>query len=166
MEQSFNVFDALSFQHKDFCLSLEFKDLLERSRNAFIILFVGNSRAGKSQRLNQLLSKKLKNEFPFKPASGSSPITENFQVCGPLSFNQLAQIHQIDLPCRSNPDIFLIDCEGLNSLEKKSMLFRKGIFALTQLSSINIMVMKEQVNHERFEKIRSFFVVTKSIKGG
>lgn len=175
--QQINIFDCLSFEEGRFWLSDQFRGKLQQSQNAFIIMFIGNLRSGKSQRLNQLLTKKLRSKSPFKTLQGKDPVTRNFQECGPFKFQDFGQFHEINLSSSTDPDIFLIDCEGLNAIENDSdkiseeeqvirSLLRKAMFALTQISGVTILVMKEMVNLENIENIRSLFGVTKLIQGG
>jgi protein required for attachment to host cells len=94
------------------------------------------------------------------------PITEHFQAIGPYKLEQLGEFQQIHLSSIKNSDIFLIDCEGMNNLLAESMSLRKAMFALTQISSIHVMVMKEMVNQQNIQNVNSFFGVTRILQGG
>jgi septin family protein len=144
----------------DFWPSKQFSADLMASHYPFIIMFVGNSRVGKSAHLNQLLLHKLKSDIPFEAFSGADPVTMKFQYLGPWKFRQLSQIHSIDLHVTSDPDIFLIDCEGLHSLGKTTAVLKQATFSLSQMVSMTVLVMKEQVNHENIENVRSLFVLS------
>jgi hypothetical protein len=144
----------------DFWPSKQFSADLTASHCPFIIMFVGNGRVGKSTRLNQLLLHKLKSDIPFKACSGVDPVTMKFQYVGPLKLQDLAEIHNIDLQIESDPDIFFIDCEGLHSLGNTTAVLKQATFALSQMASMTILVMKEQVNLENIENVRSLFVLS------
>jgi hypothetical protein len=123
-------------------------------------MFVGNGRAGKSTRLNQLLRHKLRCESPFQTFSGPDPVTMAFQYVGPIKFRELAEIHDIELQVASGPDLFLIDCEGLHALGDTTAMLKQATFALSQMASMTVLVMKEQVNQENIESVRSLFVLS------
>jgi hypothetical protein len=110
--------------------------------------------------LNQLLTKDLKADEPFLSCGGHTPVTRKFQFCGPLKFADLARIHQIDLAVGTNPDIFLIDCEGLHSLGETTPGLKQATFALAQISSLTILVMRDLLNRENLESVRSLFAIS------
>jgi hypothetical protein len=153
------VFD-FSETLEDFCPSEQFQVDLAASQCPLIVMFVGNGRAGKSTRLNQLLLHKLRSETPFEAFNGPYPVTMRFQYVGPLKFRDLSRIHRIDLPVESDPDIFLIDCEGFHSLEDTTAVLKQAAFTLSQMVSMTVLVMKEQVNRENIENVRSLFLLS------
>jgi hypothetical protein len=126
----------------DFWPSKQFQADLTTAFCPFIIMFVGNSRAGKSTRLNQLVLRKLHSNAPFKAARGLDPVTMKFQYVGPLKFGELSHIHGIDLEVNSNPDIFLVDCEGLYSLGTTTKVVEQATFALSQMVSMTVLLMR------------------------
>jgi ribosome biogenesis GTPase A len=107
-------------------------------------MFVGNGRTGKSTRLNQLLSHKRKATVQFEAASGPNPITMKSQYIGPFKFRDLSKIHGLDLQVEADPDIFLIDCEGLQSLGKTTAVLKQAIFSLSQIVSMTVLVMQNK----------------------
>jgi hypothetical protein len=123
-------------------------------------MLVGNGRVGKSTRSNQLLLHEIRPNDPFQAENGAQPVTMKFQYAGPFKFGQLAQLHNVDLKVESDPDIFLIDCEGLHSLGKTTPVLKQATFALSQMVSMTILVMKEQVNHDNIDSVRSLFVLS------
>jgi hypothetical protein len=159
-----NVMDMFEFDcdGSDFKLAPDFLRVFESSRNPFIILFIGNTRAGKSTRINQLLTRELKAISPFVAAGGAWPITKAFQSATPLTFEDLSQIHGISLSTKSHPDIFLVDCEGLHSLEETSPGLKKATFALAQISSLIVLVMKEQLCFDNLISVRSLFALSRA----
>jgi hypothetical protein len=50
-----------------------------------------------------------------------------FEYAGPFKFHQLSQIHNLDLYLESDPDIFLIECEGLHSLGNTPAVLKSNI---------------------------------------
>jgi hypothetical protein len=97
----------------DFCLSFDFKNALKQSHNPFIMIFIGNYRLWKSIRLNQFLSRNIRGTKIFQTERGAEPQTKGFQFCGTITLTKLGNIHGIKLLVQSNPEVFLIDCEGL-----------------------------------------------------
>jgi hypothetical protein len=154
-----DVFD-FSPDEKEFTPSRHFVNDLNASSSPFLIMLVGNGRAGKSTRANQLVRHELQVDSPFEALSGSEPVTEQFQYCGPFKFGDLSRIHGVDLEAGSDPDIFLIDCKGLNSLGKTTPVLKQATFALSQMVSMNVLVMKDLVNHENIENVRGLFVLS------
>jgi hypothetical protein len=121
--QSRSVKNVFTFYEngEDFCLSVDFVNALNKSLNPFIIMFIGNYRAGKSTRLNQIVSGQINSTMPFRSNGGKDHITIGFQFLGPISIAQLGEIYGINLSVQHNPDIFLIDCEGLSNLGKSNL---------------------------------------------
>jgi flagellar biosynthesis GTPase FlhF len=144
----------------DFWMSPRFERDLRASHCPFLIILVGNARAGKSTRANQTVRHELTPDEPFVAETGGDPITMKFQYVGPLKFGDLARIHGIDLQVDSNPDIFVIDCEGLHSLGETTPVLKQATFALSQIASMTVLVMKDQVNFDNIESVRSLFVLS------
>jgi hypothetical protein len=148
---------TFSLDENEFKPSQQFADDLNASASPFIIMLVGNGRAGKSTRANQLVRHELQCDSPFEALSGSEPVTMKFQYCGPFKFGQLSQIHGIQLQVDSDPDIFLIDCEGLHALGTTTAVLKQATFALSQMVSMTVLVMKDLVNHDNIDDVRSLF---------
>jgi hypothetical protein len=105
--------------------------------------------------LNQILTNELDADGPFKAESGNKSITQNFQFVEPVSLDYLSQKHGIDLtvPNEKNPDIIFIDCTGTK--------FDKAIFALNQISAINVIVSSSVVKPDDLDDIRFKIVCPK-----
>jgi hypothetical protein len=88
------------------------------------------------------------------------PVTKRFQYFGPFKFDHRSQIHGIPLSVPCDPDLFLIDCEGLHSLSSTTAFLKQATFALSQMVSMTVLVMKDMVNHENIENVRSMFVLS------
>jgi hypothetical protein len=143
MKAAWKAIDVLQMSGSNFQLSPAFDEALRRAHNPFIVLFVGNARAGKTTRANQLLTHQLEDIGPFEAASGLDPVTMGCQFVNPVTFAKLSQIHNIILDVPTNPEVFLIDCEGLNSLGHSTQSLKRAIFALAQLASLVIIVTME-----------------------
>jgi hypothetical protein len=154
------VFDFSAPGEDDFWPSPDFANDLSHSESPFIILLVGNLRGGKSTRANQLLLHELRPTEPFKAAKGPRSVTTKFQYVGPLKFPDLAAIHGVGLPATTNPDVFIVDCEGLHSLAETTPSLKQATFALAQMVSLTVLVMKDGVNHANIDQIRSLFVLS------
>jgi hypothetical protein len=126
-------------------------------------MFVGKSRAGKSTRLNQLIGRKLRSLRPFNGDSEANPVAMKFQYVGPLKFQDLSRVHGIDLQVDSNPDIFLIDCAGLNSSGNTPQVVKQATFALSHMVSMTVLVMKKKVNQETIQNARALFVLNHTL---
>jgi hypothetical protein len=157
MSKIFQIHQVFDFTQQPFEIHPDFIQLLERSSNAFIVLFVGHSRVGKSRRLNQLLNKNVNAEEPFKSSAGLDPVTKCCNVCNSIQLSELAQLHNITFLSQNDQDIFFIDSEGLASFDEETLGLRRSLFALTQISSVIVMVMKEQLNKANIKEVRSFF---------
>jgi hypothetical protein len=125
-------------------------------------LFVGSGRAGKSTRANQLILHQILPDQPFEALDGADPVTLKFQYVGPFKFKNLFEIHQVPLSVQINSDIFVIDCEGLHSLAETTPALKQATFALAQMSSLTVLVMKDQVNHSNIDNARSLFVLSQA----
>jgi hypothetical protein len=149
-----------SHDQTDFSMTDEFKSDLKSANSPFLIVLVGNGRAGKSTRANQLVKHELEPDGPFVADSGMDPVTMGFQYVGPFKFGTLAQIHGIELNVDGDPDVFLIDCEGLHSLGEATPALKKATFALSQLASITLLVMGEPVNHQNIDHVRALLLLS------
>jgi hypothetical protein len=107
-----------------------------------------------------MLRHQLNPNGPFESYNGSDPVTKKFHYVGPFKFQFFSEVHRIDVHVNSDPDVFLIDCEGLHSLEKTTTVLQQATFALSQIVSMITLVMKEQVNYENIEHVRSLFVLS------
>jgi hypothetical protein len=141
----------------DFRLTKELVDALNASTNPFLILFFGNSRAGKSTRINQVVTKRILPTGPLRALAGFRPVTHGFQAIGPLSFEHLFQTHGISLPTVLSIDLFLVDCEGMNSLEQSSPGLKKAIFSLIQISNLHVLVRGDPVSYANLNSICALF---------
>jgi hypothetical protein len=121
----------------------------------FITMFIGNDRARKSPRANQVLCHTLTADGPFGVFDGSEPIITEFQYDGPLKSGYLSQVSGISLPVDSDWDVFIIHCKGLHSLSDATPVLKHATFVLSQRVRMTALVMSKQVYHEVTESVRS-----------
>jgi hypothetical protein len=151
---------VFSQDEKEFRPSEAFINDLKTSNRPFIIMFVGDGRAGKSTRANQLVKHELQMDEPFDALNGSEPVTMKFQYAGPIKFAHLANTHNLQLHVDNDPDIFIIDCEGLHSLGLTTATLKQATFALSQIVSMTVLVMNGQINLENINDVRSLFMLS------
>jgi hypothetical protein len=151
-----------------FELNPTFQEKLQQSNNPMFVSFQGKSRSGKSTRLNHLLTRNLRSKRPFISCGGQKSVTKNFQYFGPISLNDFGKFHGKNLSneMNYNPDIFLIDAEGMEHIDGSSKFSRKAMFTLSQISSINILVLANIINQSDIRQLKSFFGVNKMLKIG
>jgi hypothetical protein len=154
------VFDFINGKN-DYVFSNEFQHVLGSSSKLFIVMNVGNGRVGKSTRLNQLIRRDIYAEEPFESYGGSAPVTMEFQFYGPMKLRELCEIHQLTVSVNPDDDVLLIDCEGLNSLGQTTPGLKNAMFALAQITNLVVLVMKEIVNQENLESVRSLLALTR-----
>jgi hypothetical protein len=128
-------------------------------------MFIGNDRSGKSTRLNQIVSGDIKSSIPFRSSGGTKHVTIGFQFLGPIPISELVEVHKFYLSTESKLDIFLVDCEGLACLGESTPTLKRAMFALCQISSITVLVMKEMINVSNIEDVRSLFSIFNVFKG-
>jgi ribosomal protein L35AE/L33A len=62
----------------------------------------------------------------------------------------------------SDPDVFVVDCEGVNSLGEATAILKQATFALAQMASMIVQVMKGQVNQQNISDVRAQFVLSRA----
>ncbi|OHT02219.1 hypothetical protein TRFO_30726 [Tritrichomonas foetus] len=147
-------------------LSEPFISKIKASPNPFIITFIGETRSGKSSRLNYILEGKIKLTKPFKTSGGFEACTEGISGYGPISFCDLDPIFSLFTDSRiihlnnylednnneniqeqikekiKDRNIFLIDCEGAGSIDKTTKGLNNALALLVQISSVITLVSK------------------------
>lgn len=121
---------------KNFWLSKDFKEALKKSSNPY-------------------QTKKV--VIPFKTNWGSKHVTKGFQFCKAIAFSELLANHGIKTSIESNPDIFFIDCKGLNGLEASTLTLKSSMFSICQIASINVLLIQGMINAKNFEDVSSLF---------
>jgi hypothetical protein len=119
----------LTFNESDFELSPEFREALGQPSRALIIILVGGDGVGTSGRLNQIVIRNLRMMCPFRSEPGTSPVTDAFQFCGPIKFADFGRLDGIDFRSTKDPDIFMVDCEGLYALSQTAPGAKKAAVA-------------------------------------
>jgi hypothetical protein len=87
------------------------------------------------------------------------PISTAFQFCRPIRFADFSRLHNIKLTGEKDPDVFLIDCEGLHSLSDATPSLKKATFALAQMSSLTVLVVRGMSNYNNIDSAKSLFVL-------
>jgi hypothetical protein len=158
--------EVFSIKKDYFELNPSFKEKLRRSNNPVLIAFQGKSRAGKSTRLNQLITRKIRSTKPFVSKGGALSVTKNFQYYGPISLEEFGKIHNINLinNVNSNSDIFVIDAEGMDHIDGSSNFLRAAMFAISQMAYVNVIMLAALINQNDIRELKSFFGVSKRLK--
>jgi hypothetical protein len=166
--KSITIEDAVRHEANPIALAPEFRRALQRSQFPLIVLFMGYSRAGKSTRLNQILTKgqNLRLPGPSVARGGPDPVTVGFQVCGPIPFDKLNDLHGLGLTINPdrNPDVFLVDSEGIDHLDESSRGFGKAMFALAQISAVNVIVLPGLMSLKDIPPLGNLFRTSKMIQ--
>ena len=154
---------AVNFHGSKFTLADDFKILLKNSSNPNFILIVGPARSGKSTLSNMILNPVIKPEKEvFKTDEGSLPVTFEIQYIT-IKLSEIIKAHQLPDP-GFDSDIFLIDCEGLDSLEDVTLGLRKAICTFLQISSVNLYVTKT-LDRSNIFSLKAFFMLPQLIPG-
>jgi hypothetical protein len=166
--QSIEVKDAVLHKANPITLAPEFSRALQQSQFPLVVLFMGYSRAGKSTRLNQIVTKgnSLNLRGPFVARGGSDAVTVGFQACGPIPFDQLNDFHGLGLTIdrNRNPDVFLVDCEGMDHLDGSSPGFGKSMFALAQISAVNVIVFPALMSLKDIPPLTKLFQMSRIVQ--
>jgi hypothetical protein len=158
MFKNFQIHQVFDFNKVPFEIHPDFIQLIERFSNAFIVLVVDHSRVGKNKRKNQFLNKKVNTEEPFKLNAELDLVIEDCKICNSIKLSKLAQLHKVTFLSQNDQDIFFIDFERFASFDKETPGLQRSLFALTQISSDIVMVMKEQHNQANIKEVHSFLV--------
>ena len=154
---------CFNFFSKESLINLQVK-FIESSQRPNIILIVGPARSGKSTLANIFLNPSLNqaNET-FKTDEGNVPVTMKIQYCK-VKLSTICQIHQLYMNLDFDSDLFILDCEGIDSLGEITVSLRKAIFSLLQISSVNIFVTKN-IDRSNIFDLKSFFSLPQLIPG-
>jgi hypothetical protein len=154
---------AVLQQGNQILLTNEFRQALSNSLFPLVIPFLGCSRAGKSTRLNQLLSRQLRSQQPFRSQGGSAAVTTGFDFSGPHDLQTLCRYHSVPyrLPSKRRADVFLIDCEGMDHLNGSSTGYGQVILALSQITTITVLIHGRLLSSNDIQHISRLFQMTK-----
>ena len=134
-------------------INQDFFNKIKQSHNPHIIIIYGNPRIGKSTFLNQLLkgfNEKYNypdNEYfnlsgPFKVGPNQSEyITKGCNIYGSIKLSELLKkncLNNLNINENEDADLFIVDSEGIGSLDNNSSGFISGILTLLQVSTIKI----------------------------
>lgn len=162
-----NVFisvNAIEFLDNTFHLSPELKEDLRSSIRPNILLLVGPARSGKSSLGNVIIHHSFNPEIEtFKTDEGNIPVAMEIQYCK-LMLSDLLRINGIDMNLSFDSEIFIFDCEGIDSLDNVTVLLRKAIMSLLQISTVNIFVSKN-IDRSNIFSMKAFFLLPQLIPG-
>ena len=154
---------AVNFNGSKFSLTQDIKDLLKNSSNPNFILIIGPARSGKSTLSNMLLNPEIKPEKEvFKTDEGNVPVTFEIQYTT-VKLSEIIRAHQLPDP-GFDSDLFLMDCEGLDSLGDVTLGLRKAICTFLQISSVNLFVTKT-IDRTNIFSLKAFFMLPQLIPG-
>jgi hypothetical protein len=139
----------------DFWPSQRFRNDMIAPKYPFLVMFWAVPELA-----DQLLLHEIRPEHPFEAMNGADPVTMQFQSVGPVKFDQLARTHNVLLTIESDPDIFIIKCEGFHCMGETTPALKQATFSLSQMVSMTVLVMKEQVNHGNIDNVRSLFILS------
>ena len=128
-------------------LSDQFISKLSQSNNSHIICFYGDSKLGKSTKLNQIINGISSNDYyslqePFKTH------TKGCDIYGPIKVKDLIDRNEIDINELGleqfdsnilNDELFFVDTEGLKSIDAADRINNIGILSILQIASVNIL---------------------------
>lgn len=156
--------DALDFSSKSFALTDELKHDLETSKKPSIILVVGPARSGKSTLCNIVLNPVIHSgKETFETQEGNRPVTMQIQYVK-VNLSDILKIHNLDINLGFDSELLILDCEGIDSLDKVTESLRKAIFTFMQISTINIYVSKT-IDRSNIFELKSFFSLPQLIGG-
>ena len=131
----------------------DFFNKIKQSHNPHIIIIYGNPRIGKSTFLNQLLkgfNEKYNypdNEYfnlsgPFKVGPNQSEyITKGCNIYGSIKLSELLKkncLNNLNINANEDADLFIVDSEGIGSLDNNTSGFIPSVLTLLQVSTIKI----------------------------
>lgn len=165
----FSVHDAIDFSKNSFKLTDQFQRDIQNSRNPILVALVGPARSGKSTLANMILkpfipknNKDISNDV-FKTDEGNVPVTLKIQYCE-IKLSTLIQNHHLAINPDFDSDLFILDCEGIDSLGEVTQSLRKAIFTLLQISTVNIYVSKN-IDRSNIYDLKAFFALPGLIPG-
>jgi hypothetical protein len=126
-------------------------------------MFVGNCRAGKSTGSNQLILHELYVDIPIKADQWSDPVTRQFPDVGPFKYRAFSRIHGIQLPIGPDPDVFVVDCEGVAILGETTAALKQATFTLAYMTNIIVYVIKDQRKPQHVNDVRTQFMLSRGL---
>ena len=156
-------------------LSDEFISIIKKCNNPYIICIYGNARMGKSTKLNQIINGTQNQNYfnlskPFKTKLQiHTTETKGCNFYGPLTLNELCIKNDIDINEFDknifNSEFFIVDTEGLNTIDHTTKTFIAGILTLLQIASIKILYIP-LLDNQKFEEISKTAKLSNILKSG
>ena len=117
--------------------------MIRNSDNPHIVIITGKYRLGKSTTLNNIICgcktgmTFIPREQIFKADRGITNITKGCDIYGPIKLSELRKRNCLE-SIEGNADIFLVDSEGLDSIDGTTDMLYPGIITLLLLASTKI----------------------------
>jgi hypothetical protein len=159
------VQQAFIINYGTFRLTKSFRTALLRYLNVFLVMGMGWSRSGKSTKLNQLITGTVKAPKPFWTKAGSDRVTAGIEFCGPFKFNQLSfqkEESRVDVP--SDPDVFMLDCKGFDSLNGEPLGLKKAIMSEAAIANVKVLIL-ETFGSNMIQSIRGLLEWSTGVTG-
>lgn len=125
--------------------------------NLQIVVFVGQSRIGKSTRCNQLVEgmKKLRAKKPFKVNADDEGVTQGFDAYV-IRKSELAHNFGIELDNNNEKDgyVCIIDTEGTENLQNPSSNLLKGLIVVQQIASVIVFFNRLSINASVIKELK------------
>ena len=130
-------------------ISEQFVEVIKKCKHPHIICIYGDSRTGKSTKMNQIINGTISENFfeltgPFKPLREiHTTMTKGCDLYGPITVADIAKRNNLDInECDKNildNELFFVDTEGLKSIDNTTKSCISGILTILQIASIKIL---------------------------
>lgn len=148
-EEEIIPFKFLEVVNDKFKLTQEAINVIRTHLNLQIVVFVGQSRIGKSTRCNQLASgiNRLRAKKPFKVNADDIAVTSGFNAYV-IKQSFLATNFGIELDDDDQEDryVVIIDTEGTENLQSPSPSLLKGLIVVQQIASVIVFFNRLSIN--------------------
>ena len=130
-------------------ISEQFEAVIKKCKHPHIICIYGDSRTGKSTKMNQIINGTIAENFfdlkgPFKPLREiHTTMTKGCDLYGPITVADIVKRNKLDInECDKNiidNELFFVDTEGLKSIDNTTKSCVSGILTILQIASIKIL---------------------------
>ena len=130
-------------------ISEQFVEVIKKCKHPHIICIYGDSRTGKSTKMNQIINGTISENFfgltgPFKPLREiHTTMTKGCDLYGPITVADIVKRNNLDInECDKNiidNELFFVDTEGLKSIDNTTKSCISGILTILQIASIKIL---------------------------
>jgi hypothetical protein len=126
-------------------------------KNPVLIMMQGPTGAGKSTRLNQLISGRLgsKCRGPFRAAAGGKGVTTDFNAWGPVPLSSLCKTWKLPKQARDDYSLFFVDSEGTSNANGVDENLGKALTAVSAVITIRIVLNQNRLRDDNMSEIES-----------